>query len=246
MFSSNASSSWLAISHGLDLLKKGLIWRVGNGRNIRVWRDNWIPRPFSYKPVSQRGRCRIRFVAGLLNENGSWNLEVLQRFFVPADVEEILKIRASPRLGDDVIAWGPEKHGRFTVKSAYNLAFEEANRATDVASSTSPDGNRSCWQYIWNCNVTPTIRNFAWRLSIDSLPTWKNKHRIGLELSSTCPVCGMEEEDNFHPFIRCQLGRDLYEQMSTIWQIPDLLSFQNSGKEWLLNALGQLGDTQSQ
>ena len=124
VFSGNASSSWLAISHGLYLLKKGLIWRVGNGRNIRVWRDNWIPRPFSYKPVSQRGRCRIRFVASLLNGNGSWNLEVLQRFFVPADVEEILKIRASPRLGDDVIAWGPEKHGRFTVKSAYNLAFE--------------------------------------------------------------------------------------------------------------------------
>ena len=78
VFSGNASSSWLAISYGLDLLKKGLIWRVGNGRNIRVWRDNWIPRPFSYKPVSQRGRCRIRFVAGLPNENGSWNLEVLQ------------------------------------------------------------------------------------------------------------------------------------------------------------------------
>ena len=139
---------------------------------------------------------------------------------------------------------GPKKLGRFMVKSAYNLAFEEANRATAVASSSSPDGNRSCWQYIWKCNVPPTVHNFAWRLSTDSLPTWKNKHRIGLELSSACPVCGMEEEDNFHPFIRCQFGRDLYEQMSTIWQIPELLSFQNLGKEWLLNALAQLSDTQ--
>ena len=40
VFAGNASSSWQAISYGLELLKKGLIWRVGNGRNIRVWRDN--------------------------------------------------------------------------------------------------------------------------------------------------------------------------------------------------------------
>ena len=43
VFSGNASSSWQAISHGLDLLKKGLLWRVGNGKSIRIWRDNWIP-----------------------------------------------------------------------------------------------------------------------------------------------------------------------------------------------------------
>ena len=53
VFTANASSSWSAISHGLELLKKGLIWRVGNGESIRVWRDNWIPRPFSYKPISR-------------------------------------------------------------------------------------------------------------------------------------------------------------------------------------------------
>ena len=57
VFTGNASSSWQAVSHGLDLLKRGFIWRVGNGRNIRVWTDNWIPRPFSFKPVSLQGRC---------------------------------------------------------------------------------------------------------------------------------------------------------------------------------------------
>ena len=81
VFTGNASSSWQAISHGLDLLKRGLIWRVGNGKSIRVWRDNWIPRPFSFKPVSVQGRCRIRFVADLLNANGSWKVETLQQYF---------------------------------------------------------------------------------------------------------------------------------------------------------------------
>ncbi|VAI62883.1 unnamed protein product [Triticum turgidum subsp. durum] len=58
VFSGNASSTWTAISHGLDLLKKGLIWRVGNGWSIRIWRDTWIPKPFSYRPISAQGTYR--------------------------------------------------------------------------------------------------------------------------------------------------------------------------------------------
>lgn len=180
VFTGNASSSWQAISYGLDLLKKGILWRVGNGRSIRVWRDSWIPRPFSYKPISQQGTCRIRFVSDLLNNNGSWNLGLLTRHFVPADVDEILKIRASPRGEDDVIAWGPGKFGMFSVKSAYELAFDEIHRGSITASSSAPSGGRKCWQFIWKCDVTPTIRNFAWRLASESLPTWKNKHKIDL------------------------------------------------------------------
>jgi hypothetical protein len=36
--------TWQSIFHGRDLLKLGLIWRVGNGANIDVWNSNWIPR----------------------------------------------------------------------------------------------------------------------------------------------------------------------------------------------------------
>lgn len=201
--SGNASSSWQAIGHDLDLLKKGLIWRVGNGQSIRVWRENWIPHPHSYKPISSQGRCRIRFVSDLLNSNDSWNVELLHNYFLPTGVAEILKIRASPRLGEDVVAWAPAKLGVFSMKSAYLFAFEEINRETTAAACSTPDGSRSCWKYIWSCNVPPTRNFFAWRLSIDSLPAWKNKHKIGLELTNHCPICGMEVEDNFHPFVKC-------------------------------------------
>ena len=43
VFSGNASPMWQAVQYGLELLKKGLVWRVGKGRNIRIWRDRWIP-----------------------------------------------------------------------------------------------------------------------------------------------------------------------------------------------------------
>ena len=69
VFPSSSSAVWKGITHGLELLKKGLIWRIGDGRSIRVWRDSWIPRPFSYKPITRQGVCRIRYVSDLLNDN---------------------------------------------------------------------------------------------------------------------------------------------------------------------------------
>ena len=97
---------------------------------------------------------------------------------------EILKIRASPRQGDDVLAWGPGKLGTFSVKSAYDMAFEESCRATAQASSYASNGRRACWKLIWGTNVPPTVKNFAWRVAVDSLPTWQNKNKCGLEVTT--------------------------------------------------------------
>ena len=240
VFSGNASSSWQAISYGLELLKKGLVWRVGNGRSIRVWRDNWIPRPYSYKPISAKGRCRYHFVSELLNANCSWNIGLLQEDFLPPDVLEIIKIRASPRLEDDTLAWGPGKYGIFTVKSAYQFAFDEAHRMNAAGSSSSPDGRRSCWNLIWSCDVPPTVRNFAWKVATNALPTWQKKHSRSLEVNDLCPICAVEPEDNFHPLGRCTFARELWSTMSEVWSLPDLAAIRNTGKEWLLHVLDPL------
>jgi len=59
-FPSNATPTWKAIEYRLELLKKGAIWRVANGQSIRIWRDNWIPREYSLKPITRRRRRRSR------------------------------------------------------------------------------------------------------------------------------------------------------------------------------------------
>jgi hypothetical protein len=43
VFPVNASPVWKGIEYGLELLKKGVIWRIGNGERVKVWRDPWIP-----------------------------------------------------------------------------------------------------------------------------------------------------------------------------------------------------------
>jgi hypothetical protein len=134
---------------------------------------------------------------------------LINQYFVPADSIEILRIKPSPRLEADQIAWAPLDHGIFTVRSAYGLAMEENSLPTAMLFSITPDGVRKIWDLIWKSVVPPKVPHFAWRLATNSLPTWRNKHKRNLEVTDQCPVCGVEPEDNFHPFIRCTLSRQL-------------------------------------
>lgn len=54
-FCSNPSNTRQAILHGLELLKKGVIWRVGDGSKVKIWRDPWIPRESSLRVSTLKG-----------------------------------------------------------------------------------------------------------------------------------------------------------------------------------------------
>ena len=97
VFSSNSSAVWKGIVHGLDLVKKGIIWRVGNGTMIKTWRDAWIPCGHNFRPVTPKRNCRYNWVADFLDEHGAWDVQRLREHFWDMDVCEILKIRTSPR-----------------------------------------------------------------------------------------------------------------------------------------------------
>lgn len=49
------SYAWRSILKGFQLLKKGIIWRFGNGKYIKVWMDPWIPREGTRRVISQKG-----------------------------------------------------------------------------------------------------------------------------------------------------------------------------------------------
>jgi hypothetical protein len=118
--------TWRAIEYGLTLLKKGAIWRVGDGSSIRIWRDNLIPRAYGMKPIRRLRPCRLRRVSHLIEPLSKTCDETqVRRFFHPCDVEEILKIKLSANVCTYWIVWNFEKSGLFTVRSAYRLAMRE-------------------------------------------------------------------------------------------------------------------------
>jgi hypothetical protein len=51
-----ASYTWRSILKGIQVLKNGVVWRIGNGQSINVWLDPWLPREWSRKTVTRRGK----------------------------------------------------------------------------------------------------------------------------------------------------------------------------------------------
>jgi hypothetical protein len=112
---SGSSFTWQSILAGIPILKRCLIWRVGNGESINIWLDPWIPSSANGLILSQRGNTVYTKVSELIDPyNGGWDLDLLHTIFQPIDVQKILQIPINHQAFDDFMAWRFTKHGRYT------------------------------------------------------------------------------------------------------------------------------------
>jgi hypothetical protein len=231
------SYTWRSILKGLALLKEGLIWRVGNGTCINIWRDPWLPVGDTRRPRSLRGRSPISLVADLLNPiTGDWDVDIVSSLFQPEDVKAILSINVCDGM-EDFLAWHFDPRGQFSVKSAYKLGvmLRDRNSGKEAASSASSNdpGPSFDWNQIWHLKAPTKIKMFVWRVAHNSLATRMKIHRIGVELDTRCPVYNRLDEDGGHVFLKCKAARtcwnllglgDLWEKLSLCTSSRDLLT----------------------
>jgi hypothetical protein len=144
-FIQNPSPCWQGITHGLELLKKLIVWKIGNGEKVRIWRDNWIPRG-EFKITKNLSKSRLRKVKDIIDQdNTEWKEDVVKEIFMAHDAEEVLKIRLPQSDSEDFISWQFEKSGQFSVRSASKLALNE-KMGIKASNSSSTNGDRSLWK----------------------------------------------------------------------------------------------------
>lgn len=73
------------------MIKKGLRWRVGNGKKIVIYSDNWLPRPETFRPISPPTLSINLVVADLIKANNQWDEIKLNQHFIKANTVEILR-----------------------------------------------------------------------------------------------------------------------------------------------------------
>jgi hypothetical protein len=192
--------------------------RVGSGSSIRIWRDNWIPRPPSLKIGGSLWSCRLRKVCLMIDQrSNSWDESTLRRYFYPWDVDEILKIKLPANASVDRIAWHYEKSGVFSIRSAYRVAMNLEYNVDGMGSSSAPMGERAIWRRLWNSHVLPKVRMFIWKLIRNGIPTNANRHYRHMLVVSSCEMCGHCYEVCFHATIRCFHAAALRRAMSKWW-----------------------------
>ena len=117
---SSPSYTWRNIFNGLEVLRIGTRWRVGNRRLIHIWDEKWLPSPSTYKVISPS--CPFEdysMVSPLIDPMTRWwKLETICALFLPFEADIILKIPLSYNLPNDKLIWIGNKRGEFTVKSA--------------------------------------------------------------------------------------------------------------------------------
>ena len=78
---------------GVNTLKHGYIWRVGDGEKINIWMDAWIPNAPSRMIITPRGNQLLSKVSDLIDPaTGHWDVPLVEQTFWPIDVERVLAL----------------------------------------------------------------------------------------------------------------------------------------------------------
>ena len=166
----SASYAWRSILKGRDVIKKGALWRVGDGQQIRIWGDNWLPLKGKAKVSSPQFLGQVNSsVASLINESTrSWRTDVIEHLFDPAEAAIIKGIPLCSSSQRDKVIWPFTPSGHYTVKSGYHFLYE-GSAPVQVSADDS-----SLWKKIWGLEVPNKVKNFVWRACKETLPTKEN------------------------------------------------------------------------
>lgn len=102
--SGDMSYTWRSVLKGVDLLKKGIMWRIDTGGNVCIWEDPWISRGDIRRPHTWHGSILINRVSDLTNPiTETWDVELMTELFCEEDAKEILVIPVRSDM-DDLVA----------------------------------------------------------------------------------------------------------------------------------------------
>ena len=142
------SYAWRSILKGREVLKKGARWRVGNGKDISIWSDAWLPFISTPRVSNPMG---IEFpemrVNSLINgQTRNWDVDLLQALFKPEEVQLIQGISLGDVSTRDRMIGPYIQSGTYTVKSGYNLLSKEKENLDPYTNNPTP--SQKLWKTI--------------------------------------------------------------------------------------------------
>ncbi|XP_059453388.1 uncharacterized protein LOC132183934 [Corylus avellana] len=212
------SYAWRSIQRSYDLLKEGLIWRIGNGSSVKIWGEKWIPKPNTYKVQSHPHTLDRESVVSVLIDLDTrwWNQPLLKEIFTPEEITLIQTIPIGGTSQRNLQIWRGTTSGIFTVRSVYHLVKKITTGSK--AETPSRDSDSPVWQGLWGLTIANASKNFMWRACHDLLPTRNNLVRKKITIDPMCLICGREVETTFHIIWACSSLMDVWSGGSRTFQ----------------------------
>jgi ribonuclease HI len=197
-----------------DLITKGSVWRIGTGKDIRIWRDKWLIGSNNQRIISTPPlHTSLSHVEHLIDSDlKSWKTELVKELFLPQEVTTILGIPLSFRNPADSLIWGATKQRIYTVRSGYHLLLHERNQDEPGTSDTTRMSQ--LWKTIWSVQIPSKIRHFLWRACHSSLPTRSNLHHRHVLDDPRCSSCTDQIESTIHALWQCKSIAPIWHSIS--------------------------------
>ncbi|XP_058776145.1 uncharacterized protein LOC131650453 [Vicia villosa] len=154
-------------------------------------------------------------------------MDVVRDVIGEVGAAHVAGIPLSTELGKDLLIWNAEKHGDFSVKTAYHhlSASRRNNRPGSSSSDLDP-----LWKPLWKAPIPNKIKEFIWRLAKDILPTRSNVCSKGITIDPSCPFCDSCPETSAHLFVHCSFIKRMLFAGTLGVRIPSV----RDACEWLL------------
>lgn len=157
------SPIWRDILKGRELLEKGLVRRIGNGRSTSIWYHWWVGEgPLVDVMGSNIPEFMSHWQVSNIIKRDRWDTKKISHLLPLDIIKQIGEIPlASMSEVEDDFTWNFEKNGTFSVKSAYYLI----NRGEEEY------GGKGLWRGLWRKNIPFKYKLLIWNGIHNILPS---------------------------------------------------------------------------
>ena len=186
------SYAWQSILKARTVVQWGSAWCIGDGRQVRIRGDKWLPDLHSSRILfPQTNLPNNALVCSLIDDDGPrWDEERVWSEFFPHEAVTILGVQFSSRQTPDTLIQTGTKSGRYLTKSACKILSEAPS-----SGPSNPSAQSRFQKNIWALAVPNKIKHFIWRACRELLPTKKNLYTRNVTQNSTCDLCQEAVED---------------------------------------------------
>ncbi|XP_057432396.1 uncharacterized protein LOC130725161 [Lotus japonicus] len=202
------SYAWSSILKTSSMIQEGSCWRIGDGKHVRIWEDNWLPSgpPINFRQDIVDEQQLVRVAVLLLPNNGGWNIPLVEWTFCPTTAARILAIPIRHQDAIDCLFWMGTADGVYTVKTGYEWLQKLANQ--NCPSSSNEVGLEPLqWAIFLKAPSLPRVREVVWRVCTGAVQVRAKLRRRGVDVDPSCPLCGLEDETMEHLFLGCNVIR---------------------------------------
>ena len=200
----NISICWKAVLWAFDLIGNSLVWKFGNGVDLRIGIDPWVDCKWRHHlpillldKLHSAGIFHLKDIGcpglSFISDQGWLSANIIglsdaQDVLCWNDYVAILKaIHVRLSTNGDTLVWNPFKTGKYTPKEGYvHLLQDKAGLELSW-----------WWKFLWKLKFPLKSKIFCSFLFSGKALTWDVLVKIGFEGPGRCYLCKMEVKTNY-------------------------------------------------